>query len=151
MRSKTSLGRVILLALVVALSAAACGGDETGTPGASGEGADQHEEGPLTLDEATPFAQNIEKLLGQAREAYEAGETEGASELVAQAYLSNYEALEHSIEEADAELNEELEALLGTELRARIKEGAPATEIAQMIDEALDLLAEGMTALENAA
>ncbi len=148
MRSKTSLVRLILLALVATV-AVACGGDDaTTSPVAAGT---THEEETLTPAEAAPFAANIERLLGQARDAYEAGNAEGAGELVAEAYLSNYELLEHTVEEADHDLNEELEALMGTELRAKIKEGAPATEIAQMIDEALDLLAQGMKALENAA
>ena len=134
-----SATRLLLIpALVLSLAGVACG-DEEPTPSSEGEGA---------VDvEAT--AENIDGLLDDVLEAYQDGDAEEASELAAEAYLENYELIEHDVEEADEELNEELELLLGAELRRQIDEGASADEIEAMIEDARDLLEEAVAAVES--
>ena len=90
---------------------------------------------------------NIENLLTRILQAYRAGNTEEAAELAAQAYLENYEIVEADVIRLAPDVNEELEPLLGAELRARIREGAPADEIASMVERARTLLRQARTAV----
>ena len=61
---------------------------------------------------------------------------EAAAELAAVAYLENYEIIEGAVIAAAPEINEELEPLLGADLRAAISEGAEVSEIEAMADRA---------------
>ncbi len=90
---------------------------------------------------------NIDALLTQILEAYEAGNTEEASELAAEAYLENYELVEADVIHLAPEVNEELEPLLGAELRKKIGEGVPVSEIESMIDRARTLLKQAREAV----
>lgn len=92
----------------------------------------------------------IDRLLDEMLVAYEAGETEEAGDFAAEAYLDNYEHLEHAVEEVDEDLNEELEELLGTEMRAAISDDVPATELRSMVEEARTLLVDAVEAIEAA-
>jgi hypothetical protein len=89
----------------------------------------------------------IETLLGQILAEYEEGEAEEAAELAAEAYLENYEVVEADVIRLAPEVNEELEPLLGAELRARIQEGVSAEELERMIDRARELLAQAREAV----
>lgn len=113
---------VLALLALVALTGSACGGDSLG-PG-----------------EARRYFGNIDTLLGQVVEAHERGNAGEAAELAAEAYLENYEHLESEVMEEDPELNEELEGLLGTRLRRRIRQGIPQEELEEMVEEARALL-----------
>ncbi len=90
---------------------------------------------------------NIDSLLGEIQTAYEEGETAEAAELAAVAYLENYELVEAQVIEKAPEVNAELEPLLGAELRAKITEGAPASEIADIIAQARSLLKQAQEAV----
>ena len=50
------------------------------------------------------------------------------------AYLENYEVIEADVIEAAPEINEELEPLLGADLRAAIIDGAELAEIEAMVE-----------------
>lgn len=106
---------------------------------------------PQATEEVAPaeVVAAIEDLLGEIDETYAAGDAERAAELAAEAYVENYELIEEDVEEAAPDLNEELEGLLGTELRDRIQAGAPQTEIATMISRARRLLQEALKVLEG--
>ena len=93
---------------------------------------------------------NINGLLDEIIERYEAGEADEAAELVAEAYLENYELIEAEVIEHAPDVNAELEPLLGAQLRAQINEGAPASEIESMIEEIRRLLADAEAALAEA-
>jgi len=93
---------------------------------------------------------NIEALLDELIEAYRDGDAEAAGELAAEAYLENYEVIEAGVIEAAPEVNEELEPLLGADLRAEISDGAPVEDIEAMVDRAEELLEEALDALEEA-
>jgi hypothetical protein len=99
--------------------------------------------------EPAQVAAEIEELLAEVVAAYRAGDPEEAGELAAEAYLENYEVIEAEVIELAPEVNQQLEPLLGAELRKRIREGAPAGEIAAMVARAEKLLGRALEALEH--
>ena len=104
---------------------------------------------PLEEVEPAEVAANIEKLLDEILVAYEEGDADEASELAAEAYLENYEVIEADVIEYAPDINEELEPLLGADLRKQIDAGVPAEEIASMIEEAKGLLADALEVLRT--
>jgi hypothetical protein len=107
--------------------------------------------GAAPVEESDPeeVVAEIEGLLDEVVSTYEAGDADAATELAAEAYLENYEVIEAEVIEMAPEVNEELEPLLGADLRKRISEGAPVNEIEDMVAHAKDLLAEALEALEE--
>jgi hypothetical protein len=107
--------------------------------------------GAAPVEESDPEAvvAEIEGLLDEVVSTYEAGDADAAAELAAEAYLENYEVIEAEVIEMAPEVNEELEPLLGADLRKRISEGAPVNEIEDMVAHAKELLAEALEALEE--
>lgn len=107
--------------------------------------------GAQLLEEQDPeeIAEEIEKLLGEVVTTYRAGDSDEAAELAAEAYLENYEVIEAEVIEKAPDINEELEPLLGAELRKRIQEGAPVGEIEDMVDRVEELLGRALEALEE--
>ena len=101
-----------------------------------------------TSDPAEVVA-NIEALLDEVIAAYEAGDADAAGELAAEAYLENYEVIEAGVIEHAPEVNEELEPLLGADLRKEIAAGTPVAEIETMVERARELLAEALRAVEG--
>lgn len=91
------------LAVLALVLLAACGG------GSEAE--------PLSPAQASKFFTNIDALLDQTVKVHAEGDTDQAAELAGQAYLENFEFLEHDLEEADHELNERIEGLLGPAFR----------------------------------
>lgn len=107
--------------------------------------------GALPVEESDPaaVAAEINELLDEIEAAYEAGDAEVAAELAAEAYLENYEVIEAEVIEYAPEVNAELEPLLGAELRAEMKAGAPVEQVLSMIDRARELLAQALAAVEE--
>lgn len=107
--------------------------------------------GAAPVEESDPAAvvEEIERLLDEIVAAYEAGDADEAAEFSAEAYLENYEVIEAQVIELAPEVNEELEPLLGAELRHRITGDAPVSEIKDMVARAKELLAEALAALEE--
>lgn len=108
--------------------------------------------GAQLAEESDPeeIVAHIEELLDEIEAAYAAGDTAEASELAAEAYLENYEVIEADVIELAPEINEELEPLLGAELRRQMDEGASEDEINDMIAQAKELLQEALAAIEGA-
>jgi hypothetical protein len=104
---------------------------------------------PVTESDPAEIAEEIESLLDEVVAAYEGGDADGAAELSAEAYLENYEVIEAEVIEYAPEINEELEPLLGAELRRQIQEGAPVEDIEEMVARAKELLAEALEILES--
>ncbi|MFN2488776.1 MAG: hypothetical protein ABR529_03355 [Actinomycetota bacterium] len=104
-------------------------------------------EGDLETDE---IGEEIDELLDEIVATYEAGDADEAAELSAEAYLENYEVIEAEVIEQAPDINEELEPLLGAELRRRIQDGAPATEIEAMVERAKKLLDKALAVLDEA-
>lgn len=107
--------------------------------------------GAAAVEESDPaeIAEEIESLLDEVVAAYEGGDPDAAAELSAEAYLENYEVIEAEVIEYAPEINEELEPLLGAELRRQIQEGAPVEDIETMVARAKELLAEALEILEE--
>ena len=102
-----------------------------------------------TESDPAEIVERIEELLDEISEEYAAGGPDAAAELSAEAYLENYEVIEADVIELAPEVNEELEPLLGAELRRQIDEGAPQEEIDSMIARAKELLQEVLVVLEE--
>jgi hypothetical protein len=104
---------------------------------------------PGVVSDPEDVGAEIEELLDELIERYEAGDAAAAAELSAEAYLENYEVIEAEVIDKAPEINEELEPLLGAELRRRIEEGASVSEIRQMVARAKELLSQAIDALEE--
>jgi hypothetical protein len=106
--------------------------------------------GAAPVEESDPaeVVAEIEELLTEIEEAYAAGDADAAAELAAEAYLENYEVIEAGVIELAPEVNDELEPLLGADLRRQIQAGASQEEIETMIARARELLADALDALE---
>ena len=102
------------------------------------------------MEESDPEAivAEIERLLDEIIETYEEGDADAAAELAAEAYLENYEVIEAEVIELAPEVNEELEPLLGADLRKQIREDASVADVEQMVVRAKDLLAGALKAIE---
>jgi hypothetical protein len=127
------LKRSLVLIALLASVATACGGEP--------------EAEPLTPAQASRYFTNIDSLLDQVVAEHEQGNTAEAAELAGEAYLENFEYLEHDLEEADRELNERLEGLLGPEFRRQIQEGMSQQELEARVARVRDLLEQAKTAL----
>jgi hypothetical protein len=104
---------------------------------------------PTEKSDPAEVVAEIEELLGEIVETYKAGDADAAAELSAEAYLENYEVIEAEVIEKAPDLNEELEPLLGADLRREISAGAPVEEIESMVARAEELLAEALEAIEE--
>ena len=86
-------------------------------------------------DTLLTYVDNINMLLEEAREEYNAGNSDLALSHVTKAYLNNYEFLEMPLMEAgERELMERVEVMMREELRNMIKQGASASEVSDQID-----------------
>lgn len=102
---------------------------------------------PVTESDPVAVVDEINRLLDEILALVEADDRDAAAELAAVAYLENYEVIEADVIAAAPEINEELEPLLGADLRAAINDGAELTEIEAMVEEARGLLDDALTAL----
>jgi hypothetical protein len=89
----------------------------------------------------------IGRLLDRIAARYRAGARDEAAELAARAYLDNYEHLEEKVDAVDHELNEDLEHLLGTQLRAKIRARVAVSELDALVQRAKVLLARAKKAV----
>ena len=118
------LSPVLLLVIgAFALAAAGCGGD------------DESDEESATPVEAVAEIDEIKSLLATAVRQVRAGDADAAEETVGDAYLEHFETVEGPLGERDHELMEELEEAISTDLRNDIKDGRPAAEIDDAVDE----------------
>jgi DNA repair exonuclease SbcCD ATPase subunit len=112
-----------LLAVSLVSFGAACGSD------------DQSSEEDTTPAAAAAEIDTIKSMLDDALAKYEAGDADAAEETVGDAYLEHFEQVEHPLEEVDEELMEDLEHTISTGIRTKMKDGAPASEIEQLIEQ----------------
>ena len=111
---------LVLLALTLVGLGAGCGSDDA-------------DEADVTPAAAAAEIDTIKSMLDDALAKYEDGDAEAAEELVGDAYLEHIEEVEHPLEEVDEELMEDLEHTISTEIRTKMKDGAPAAEVEQLI------------------
>src|SRR5215208_3790762 len=111
----------LLLATVLAAAIAGCGGS------------DEPEEESATPTEAVAELRAIKTMLADAVTQVRTGDADAAEETVGDAYLEHFEHVEGPLGERDHELMEELEEAISTELRDRMKDRAPAGEVATLV------------------
>jgi hypothetical protein len=137
---------LVLLALCLVSMGAACGSDESSGGGTTVADSSEEDTSPAAaaaeIDEITP-------ILDDALAKYQDGDAGAAEELVGDAYLEHFEHVEHPLEEVDKELMEDLEHALSTEIRTKMKDGAPAAEVAQLIAQTKADLARAKAKLQG--
>ena len=131
---KTFLLLIVLLGLV-ALTVTACGSDDDSSPAAATATEEGEKEGEITAEEAAAEIDEIKRMLDEGLAQYQDGDQEAADTTVGDAYLEHFEKVEHSLEERDHELMEELEHRISTEIRDEMKDGASADEVAALVEE----------------
>jgi DNA repair exonuclease SbcCD ATPase subunit len=127
-----------LLALSLVSFGAACGSDE------------ESSEEDTTAAAAADEIATIKSMLDDALAKYKAGDVEAAEETVGDAYLEHFEEVEHPLEEVDEELMEDLEHTISTDIRTKMKDGAPASQIEQLIEQTKTGLDEAKSKLQGA-
>ena len=136
---------LMLLAAITAfgLLAAGCGDDSDDTDEAAAEA----EEAALTPEQAIGEIALVRKGIDEGLAAYEAGDAATAETLVGDAYLEHFELVEPPLEEADEELNEELEVLIRETLTGAMAAGEPVKDVEKLVEEANSGLDEAEAAL----
>ena len=128
---------LVLLALTLVGLGAGCGSDDA-------------DEADVTPAAAAAEIDTIKSMLDDALAKYEDGDAEAAEELVGDAYLEHFEEVEHPLEEVDEELMEDLEHTISTDIRTKMKNGAPASDIEQLIEQTKTDLDEAKSKLQGA-
>jgi hypothetical protein len=124
----------LLFALALLGVAAGCGGS------------DDDEESTTPAEAVTEIGE-IKTMLATAVAQVRAGDADAAEETVGDAYLEHYEHVEGPLGERDHDLMEEIEEAVATELRDKIKDRAPADEVAALVSEIEADIAKGEAAL----
>jgi high-affinity iron transporter len=141
--NKVKVSLTVLAALAIApagLVIAGCGEDSGSEPA--------HEaEADVTPDEAITEIGAVRSGLDQGLAAYRKGDADAADQAVGDAYLEHFELVEGPLEEADPELNEELEVLIRETLTNAIAEGEPVKDVEKLVDDANAGLDEAEKAL----
>ena len=136
-----------LLALSLVSFGAACGSDDESSAAATTAESSEEDTTPAA---AAAGIDTIKSMLDDALAKYKAGDTEAAEETVGDAYLEHFEDVEHPLEEVDEELMEDLEHTISTDIRTKMKNGAPASEIEQLIEQTKTDLDEAKSKLQGA-
>jgi hypothetical protein len=129
---------IVLLALLlaaIALTSTACGSSD--------------DDGASSTEAAAEIDQ-IKTMLDEGLAQYRAGDEKAADTTVGDAYLEHFEEVEDPLGERDHEFMEELEHRISTEIRDKMKDGAPADEVAQLIDDTKADLDTAKTKLQEA-
>jgi hypothetical protein len=129
---------IVLLALLlaaVALTGTACGSSD--------------DDGASSAEAAAEIDQ-IKTMLDEGLAQYRAGDEKAADTTVGDAYLEHFEEVEDPLGERDHEFMEELEHRISTEIRDKMKDGAPEDEVAQLIDDTKADLDTAKTKLQEA-
>jgi hypothetical protein len=117
-----------MLAVSGTFALSACGGDDTaGGSAAAEQGA--------TPERAIAEIGNVRTSLDKAVAAVKRGNAEQADEILSEGYVEHFEQVEGPLEEADHELNEQLEETLATTLREKVKGGASAADVQALVDD----------------
>jgi DNA repair exonuclease SbcCD ATPase subunit len=136
-----------LLALSLVSFGAACGSDDESSAAATTAESSEEDTTPAA---AAAEIDTIKSMLDDALAKYKAGDTDAAEETVGDAYLEHFEKVEHPLEEVDEELMEDLEHTISTDIRTKMKNGAPASEIEHLIEQTKTDLDEAKSKLQGA-
>jgi hypothetical protein len=94
----------------------------------SGQGSDAEEKSPGDI------ITNIRSLLNQTTLEYQNKNFSGASALVEEAYLENYEYIEAPLAEQNETLMEETEVMIREELRELVENDSAESDVQMLID-----------------
>jgi hypothetical protein len=139
---RTTVTTFVALLAAMALVASGCGSSDegsSGTPAAqteNGKTAEREEEGEhaTTPEDAVEHLREVRNLLANALAQYREGDATEADKIVGDAYLEEFEHVEELLGERDRELMEDLEHTISTELRDKIKAGAPIAEVQALVE-----------------
>ena len=112
---------VLTAGLTASLALAACGSDEQSAPPAASASE--------ARSEAAATRVSLRKALAQVK----AGDRKAADNTVSEGYLQHFEDVEGPLDKVDHELNEKLEGGIKDDLREKIRSGAPASEVEQLV------------------
>ena len=113
-------------ALTASLSLAACGSDDSTVTAEEGS----------TPEQAITEIGAVRTALDNALDAVRSGDKAQADEILSEGYVEHFEKVEGPLEDVDEELNEQLEETLAKDIRAKVNAGAPAGEVAELVDAA---------------
>jgi hypothetical protein len=128
-----------LLATALLLGIAGCGDDDESS---------EESESTVTAEQALAEIDAVRTGLHQGLTQYETGNAEAAQTTVEDAYLEHFELVEGPLEEADAELNEDLEDLIREEIPDEMAAGAAQEDVETLVGEANDGLDQAEQLLE---
>ncbi|MEP6954266.1 MAG: hypothetical protein ABI950_09430 [Solirubrobacteraceae bacterium] len=112
---------VLTAGLTASFALAACGGDDkSAAPVASASAA---------RTDAAATRASLQKALTEVK----AGDRKAADNTVSEGYLQHFEDVEAPLDRVDHALKEKLEDGIKTDLRGKIKSGAPAPEVERLI------------------
>lgn len=115
-------------ALGLAVFAIGCGSSTNDNSSPSEEA-----EHATTPRQAVAEIGKVRSGLAHALATYKAGDAKAADQQVGDTYLQHFELVEGPLEDADHELNEQLEDTIREELREQIRDGAGKAEIAALV------------------
>ncbi len=145
------LRALALLALAGSLLVVAgCGSDSE--PSAADETtvtttSEEEGEEESTPEQALAEIATIRSLLDDAVAQYQSGDHEAAADAVGDIYLEHYEKVEGPLGDVNHDLMEEVEEELSTDLRTAMEDGAPQSEIDELVTEIRSGLDEAEEAL----
>jgi hypothetical protein len=116
----------LILAATGALAFAGCGdnSDSSEEAGAEATPAEAVQEIGATRTELDTAVRQVRR-----------GDRQQAEETVSEAYLQHFEIVEGPLAKVDEKLNEELEETINSDLREKIRSGAPAAEVERLVTE----------------
>jgi hypothetical protein len=120
----------VAASLLATLALAACGSEEQT---ASSTQAAAQQEADATPAQAVSEIGEVRAALDAAMIALKGGDAAKADEVVSEGYLQHFEKVEGPLDKVDHELNEKLEETIREELRDKIKSGASASEVENMV------------------
>lgn len=132
-----------------AVVALALAGFALGCGSSSDDKSSEEAEHGTTPQQAIAQIGQVRSGLAQALATYKAGDASAADEQVGDAYLKHFELVEGPLDEADHELNEELENTIREELREQIRADAGKAKIAALVKEIDGKLDEAEQALSS--
>jgi DNA anti-recombination protein RmuC len=117
-----------VLAVGAACTLGACGGGDDKSSSSTAAGKQQSPSNALPEIAAT--RKGLDRSLAQLRRRNRAA----ASNTVAETYVQHFEHVEEPLGKVDAKLKEKLEEGISTDLRGKIKSGAPVPQVAALVN-----------------
>ncbi len=135
---------ILLCTSVAAIAIVACGDD-------SDTDASSETEAAVTPEQAIEEIAAVRAGLADGLDQYRDDDAATAEDTVSETYLEHFELVEVPLEEADPELNEELEVLIRETITDAIATGAAVNVVTGLVDDANSGLDDAETALQGSS